>query len=52
MVLNYQNADCSLRKEFIVPFVIMFGTVSLPITFVLFSVPCGRLKWLTFILSS
>jgi len=52
MVLNYQNADCSLRKEFIVPFVILFGTVSFPITFVLFSVPCARLKWLTFILSS
>jgi len=32
MVWNYQNADCSLRKKFIVLFIITFGTLSFPIT--------------------
>jgi len=31
MVWNCQNADCSLRNEFIVSFVIIFGTLSFPI---------------------
>jgi len=31
MVRNYQNADCILRKKFIVSFVI-FGTLSFPIS--------------------
>ena len=30
MVLNYQNADCSLRKN-TVSLVIIFGTISFPI---------------------
>jgi len=39
MVLNYQNADCSLKNNFIVLFSITFGTLSFPIkplAFVLF----------------
>jgi len=28
IVLNYQNADYSLRKKFIVSFIIIFGTLS------------------------
>jgi len=31
MVWNYQNADCSLRKKFIVSFTIIFGTLSFSI---------------------
>jgi len=31
MVWNYQNADCSLRKRFIVSFIIIFGALSFPI---------------------
>ena len=31
MVWNHQNADCSLRKKFIVSFTIIFGTLSFSI---------------------
>jgi len=31
MVSNYENDDCSLRKIFIGSFIIIFGTLSLPI---------------------
>ena len=31
MIWIYQNADCSLRKYFIVSFIIIFGTLSFPI---------------------
>jgi len=31
MVWHYQNADCSLRKKFIVSFTIIFGTLSSPV---------------------
>ena len=31
MVLNYQNADCRLKKIFIVSFITIFGTLSFPI---------------------
>ena len=30
MVLNYQNADCSLKNKRIVLFVMIFGTLSFP----------------------
>ena len=36
MVRNYQNADCSLRKNFIVSFIIIFGTLSFPMSLTLF----------------
>ena len=47
MVWNYQNADCSLRKKVIVSFIIIFGTISSPITndarrSTLFSVNCDK----------
>ena len=29
--MDHQNADCSLKNKFIVVFVIIFGTLSLPI---------------------
>jgi len=32
MVCNYQNADCSLRKKIIASFIIIFGTLSLPVS--------------------
>jgi len=28
---KYQNADCSLRKKFIVLFILIFGTLSFPV---------------------
>jgi len=31
MVRNYQNADCSLRNEFIVSFIKIFGTLMSPV---------------------
>jgi len=31
MVWNYQNADCSLKNNFIVLFIIVFGTLSFPV---------------------
>jgi len=31
MVLNYQNADCRLKKFFIVSFITIFGTLAFPI---------------------
>ena len=36
MVRNYENADCSLRKKIIVSFTIIFGTISFPISAVVF----------------
>jgi len=41
MVRNYQNADCSLRKQFIVSFIINSGTISFHIA------KCGEFhpKW-------
>jgi len=32
MVRNYQNADCALENEFTVLFVVIFGTLSFPIS--------------------
>ena len=32
IVRNYQNADCSLRKKFIVSFIIILGPLSFPIS--------------------
>ena len=32
IVWNYQNADCSLRKKFIVSFIIILGPLSFPIS--------------------
>jgi len=46
MVWNYQNADCSFRKKIIVPFIIIFGRLSLLIWTELTStrrcISCGR----------
>jgi len=33
MVLNYRNADCTLKDKFLVPFIIIFGTLSFPVSF-------------------
>jgi len=32
MVWNYPNAECSLRKKIIVSFIIIFGTLSFPVS--------------------
>jgi len=31
MVRNYKNADCSLKNNFVVLFIIIFGTLSFPV---------------------
>ena len=45
MVRNCQNADCTFKNKFIVLFVIIFGTFSLPMWNVAASVASWRCRW-------